>query len=391
VQERLRVTVGNKQMQSESKLEIKSEGLTLGTHATWPKVAIIVLNWNGWRDTIECLESLQQITYPNYEVIVVDNGSTDNSVGKIKEWASGGLRISSRFVVYDPSTKPLRWIEYSKENPRIDGQVCERDTTMEKDPQDRCLVFIETGENLGFATGSNVGIRYALEKGFDYIFLLNNDTVVTQHTLSRLVSFLEKNAVYDVATASIFYYSKPDDLWNAGGRLTVYGSRTYYTDLRRHKRCEARRVTFVSGCAVMIRKELLQKHGLLSEDFFFGEEDYEFSLRMKRTGVRMACVHTARIYHKIGQSSKNLFDHDSVLRAFMHLLNRCIDLKHIYWRPYWHIWRLGLLLYAVPRLCSKHDVSAVFLFKFSYKFLKYSAKYDNVRRDVYEELRRQER
>src|SRR5512141_114352 len=93
----------------------------------WPRVAIIVLNWNGWRDTIECLESLQRLTYPNYQVVVVDNGSTDNSVEHIR-----------------------------KAYPRVR--------------------LLETGKNLGWSGGNNIGIKYALGQETEYIHLLNNDT-----------------------------------------------------------------------------------------------------------------------------------------------------------------------------------------------------------------------
>ena len=118
----------------------------------FPMVKIIILNWNGWQDTIECLESIFQISYPNYQIIVVDNGSTDGSAAKIRDWAEGkGI------------------IENNK------------------------LVLIEQRENLGFARGNNVGIRYALDRRVaDYILILNNDTVVAPDFLTHLVENLEK-------------------------------------------------------------------------------------------------------------------------------------------------------------------------------------------------------
>ena len=79
-----------------------------------PKVSIIILNWNGWEDTIECLESLYQITYPNYDVIVVDNGSEDDSIEKIKEYAEGKVRVESKFFEYDSRNKPIKIMEYTR-------------------------------------------------------------------------------------------------------------------------------------------------------------------------------------------------------------------------------------------------------------------------------------
>lgn len=84
------------------------------------RVFILVLNYNGWRDTVECLESVQRLTYPDYRIVVIDNGSTDGSVEKIKAWAAGELSVESKFFTYDPSTKPVRWIEYGRATCRTD-------------------------------------------------------------------------------------------------------------------------------------------------------------------------------------------------------------------------------------------------------------------------------
>ena len=81
----------------------------------YPKVSIIILNWNGWKDTVECLESLYQITYPNYDVIVVDNGSEDESIEKIKRYCKGEIKVESKFFDYLPTNKPIKIIEYTRE------------------------------------------------------------------------------------------------------------------------------------------------------------------------------------------------------------------------------------------------------------------------------------
>jgi GT2 family glycosyltransferase len=86
-----------------------------------PKVSIIILNWNGWEDTIECLESLYQITYSNYDVIVVDNGSEDESIEKTKEYAEGKIRVESKFFEYSSENKPIKIIEYTREEAEAGG------------------------------------------------------------------------------------------------------------------------------------------------------------------------------------------------------------------------------------------------------------------------------
>jgi len=95
-----------------------------------PKVSIIILNWNGWKDTIECLESVYQITYPNYNVIVVDNGSEDESIEKIREYCKGKIKVESKFFEYNLGNKPIKIIEYTREEAEDGGgkrkrfQIC---------------------------------------------------------------------------------------------------------------------------------------------------------------------------------------------------------------------------------------------------------------------------
>jgi len=126
-----------------------------------PLVFIIVLNWNGKDDTLECLGSLQQLDYPNFETVVVDNGSTDGSEDVIR----------SAF----PSVN-----------------------------------FIQTGRNLGYAGGNNVGIKHALSHGADYVWLLNNDTTVDPNALTALVETAQADPKIAVVGSKIFYYDQPD-------------------------------------------------------------------------------------------------------------------------------------------------------------------------------------
>ncbi|MEN6514775.1 glycosyltransferase, partial [Methanoculleus sp.] len=151
-----------------------------------PRVSIIILNWNGWKDTIECLESVYQITYQNYDVIVVDNGSENESIEKIKEYARGNLEVTSRFFDYSRENKPLHYIEYSLDETKAEKG---KEAEIADLPSWKKLILINNMKNYGFAEGNNIAIRYALKVlNPEYVLLLNNDTIVDRNFLDELVN-----------------------------------------------------------------------------------------------------------------------------------------------------------------------------------------------------------
>jgi len=162
---------------------------------TYPKVYIILLNYNNWADTIECLESVLRNDYPNYQVIVVDNNSPNNSMEYLKAWAEGRIDVwvnpnnPLRNLSFPPVPKPIPYVYYTRE----EAEKCKNLDLEEKFKSDipegvttkYPIVFIQSGNNLGFAGGNNVGIRYALIKNdFDSVILLNNDTVIKGEAIS---------------------------------------------------------------------------------------------------------------------------------------------------------------------------------------------------------------
>ena len=166
------------------------------------KVTIIILNLNGWEDTIECLESVYQIEYPNYDVVVVDNDSKDQSVEKIKEYASGSLKVESSFFKYNSDNKPLRLIEYSQEELKSSDRI-EKD--LDNLPPEKRIILIKNNQNYGFAEGNNIAIRYALEKlKPDYVLLLNNDTVVDRCFLDELIKIAKSDP--DIGNPGTHYF-----------------------------------------------------------------------------------------------------------------------------------------------------------------------------------------
>jgi len=341
-------------------------------------LAIVILNWNKWQDTLECLASLTESTYQNFTTIVIDNGSIDNSVEKIRLWARGKISVSVGPFSHEPKTKPFPIIEYNY------SEIGKKQWNSLEDRMRGDLVLIKSDSNLGFAKGTNIGIRHALKNNFEKILLLNNDTTVDSDCLKTLSEFLDKNKTYDVVTPKICYYKKPGKVANCGGRLTFTGSRKYFclgVEKNKATKRGIKKITFVTGCALLARSSVFRNYGLLTEKFFFGEEDYEFSLRMKKNKVRMASVLSAKVYHKVSVSSETVFGQEKIASAFITLLNRYVDMKFYYRHFYWKIWRVASLGYILPMLKIKYDASIKTLFRFTQLLLKYSNNHSGISKD----------
>ena len=136
----------------------------------WPQVAIIILNYNGWKDTIECLESLRKSTYNNYWLVVIDNGSTDDSCERIIEWAN--KKYSNSIEIKDYVDKNHIYCVIYNKNTAESGGIKEKEQTLSSIPATKRLILINNEENLGFAGGCNVGIRYAMRISSKYVFYL---------------------------------------------------------------------------------------------------------------------------------------------------------------------------------------------------------------------------
>jgi len=268
----------------------------------WPKVAIIVLNWNGWWDTIECLESLQRLTYPNYQIIVVDNRSTDDSVEKIKAWARGEIPVKSKFFDYDPTTKPVQWIEYDRETAEAGG-IPKEEVKLEGVVPNRKMVLIQTGKNLGFAGGNNVGIRYALKNRADHVFILNNDTIVEPGALTEMVriAWQDPNRIGMVAPTVLEYY-RPEFIDRLGIVLTKSG--LGYD----RKRENEGPLLCPSGAAALYSRSMLlavasKGREFFDEDFFMYCEDMDIGFRAVLRGFKAVLVDRAILFHKGGAPS----------------------------------------------------------------------------------------
>lgn len=269
------------------------------------KVTIIILNWNGWEDTVECLESVYQIEYPNYDIVVIDNGSKDNSIEKIKEYASGKIPVESSFVRYNPNNKPLCLIEYSQEELKFKDRV---QKGLENFPLEKRLILIKNNENYGFAEGNNIAIKYTLEfLKPDHILLLNNDTVVDPVFLDKLIQAAETDPNIGVVGPTIYDYSPPHRLQSTGSKiLWNRGDAINLTSEEDVKVGTLKKVDAVTGCALLAKSEVFKKIGGLNKNYFAYFEEIEWCVRARNELYEIVYVPQGKVWHKGGATSNKI-------------------------------------------------------------------------------------
>lgn len=290
----------------------RGAGFIGSSSSNLPRVSIIILNWNSWKDTIECLESLYQITYPNYNVILIDNDSKDESIEKIKEYCEGKIVVESKFFTYDPNNKPIKIVEYTKNE--TEG-TCGKEKEIVNLPPNRKLILIKNDNNYGFAEGNNIGIRYAMKMfNPEYVLLLNNDTVVDKKFLNELAIVAESDENIGIVGPKIYFYEKNgrnDIISFMGGKINLKKYPGYshigenLIDSPQYSsgivECD-----WVTGTAMMIKVKNMPIK-LLNSNLFFGCEDVDLSIRLKQMGYKMVAVLSSKIWHKTGISRKKLY------------------------------------------------------------------------------------
>ncbi len=222
------------------------------------KTGIIILNWNGLEDTIECLDSLRKIAITNnFFVVLVDNNS-EEPLDKIQK-----LNLSFEVSV------------------------------------------IKNQENLGFAGGNNKGIEYALKKNAKYIFLLNNDTVIIDDVLQVLISVLKNNKKIGIVGAVNYYYDNPELIWQSGFRYSLKNGKmkSVSDDLYNEKTVY---VDYVPGSSLFIRSKIIKKIGFMDANFFAYGEEKDWCRRLKKVNYDVVFSREARILHKVGKSSSGV-------------------------------------------------------------------------------------
>lgn len=266
-------------------------------------VVIIILNWNGWQDTIECLESVYQIEYPNFNVILVDNNSQDHSLDKIRDYSTRKLKVESEFIENKTKKKPLKLEEYAEdENP------------LEMNSPD--LILIKNKENYGFPGGNNVGIRFALQNlDPDYILLLNNDTVVDRNFLKGLVHFGEFNKDVGILGPKIYYYDDPKVIWSAGCKISwklARGIQIGSGERDQGQYDTESEVEYVSGSAFLIKTEVIREIGLMDDAYFLYFEESDWTLRANKANYKSLYVPESKVWHKVSKSGGGISKPDGL-------------------------------------------------------------------------------
>ncbi|MHA6247679.1 glycosyltransferase family 2 protein [Pontibacter sp. CAU 1760] len=258
---------------------------TKGAHM--PKVYTILLNYKGWQDTVECLESLLASDYPNNQVLVVDNNSPNDSLPQLRQWAkSYTANHSCTFA-------------------EISGQ----------DALHRCpkadVTLIKASCNGGFAAGNNIAIRHALRlNDFDFLWLLNNDTTVAPNALSELVKAATRAQAagnkIGIWGAKLLFYHQPGTLQAIGGRLNAYTFTTRHIAENELETAvlDTARVPqdYVVGASMFVSSAFVREVGLLNEDYFLYFEEIDWAIRARRRGFDLGYVPSCRVYHKEGKT-----------------------------------------------------------------------------------------
>lgn len=274
-----------------------------------PLVSIIILNWNGYNDTIECLESVFQILYPNYIVIVVDNNSSDDSLNKIKSYCGGQIIPKSSFFNFNYENKPISVFEYTQHE--TENMGLENERFFELQPNKK-MVLIKNDKNYGFAEGNNVGIRFTLKVHHpDYVFLLNNDTVVEKDFLTELVKVTERDSKIALAGPKNLFYEKKgrnDIISFLGGKVNLKKYPGYFhigENLIDNKKYSEGIIDcdWITGASLMIRVKG-NPIKTLNSKLFFGCEDVDIALKLKKKGYKVVSVLSSKIWHKCGVSRK---------------------------------------------------------------------------------------
>jgi len=244
-----------------------------------PLVYIIILNWNLPEATIACVESVLSSSYQRKKILLVDNGSTDQSARIFQD------KFGSR-------------IEY---------------------------LFLD--QNHGFGRGNNTGIKYCLDRGADYTLLLNNDTTIDKLMITELINCVQTDQNIGIAGPLIYYNNQPNRVWYSGMKIW---KKLYVAQHRLHTKSKLNHiedVDFISGCGMLVKNELWERIGLFSPEYFMYYEDLDLCLSAQKAGFRRIVATRAKMWHQIAASSGGSYSAKHTKSGFL-LLNLIIRLGH---------------------------------------------------------------
>ncbi len=288
------------------------------------KTCLILVNYNTWRDTTECLESLFKLQEP-IDIVVVDNASTDDSVMQIKNWAEGKIDVPIVNKTHENLILP-------KINKPINYWEIEEKEILEEVKDDVSFTLIKAANNGGFSAGNNIGIKHCLRhlQGA-YFWLLNNDTVVEKNCLAELIAYYKQKAdsKLGILGSKIAYYSHPTTLQCVGGgkynkwlgksSLVKEGAHVNSTFKR-----EDIQLDFISGASMFMSKKFIEDVGLMSEEYFLYFEELDWTYRSAKMGYYIDYNPNSIVYHKGGESTRSNTNSNSVLTDFYYSRNKLL-------------------------------------------------------------------
>jgi GT2 family glycosyltransferase len=301
-----------------------SDAMPGSSSGSEPRIAVLVLNWNGLSDTLACLESLTQVTSPPLHIFVIDNHSSE-------------------------SPEPLF-------------------------DRFRQVIPLRNSSNLGYAGGNNVGFHHACTAGFDYIWVLNNDTRVAPDALIKMAEALDRDPGLGAVSNLILYMSDAEErVWYAGGILEQGLSRHRGMGWLRSQLSSESGTDFLSGCSFLIRRQVIEQVGGFDERYFCYAEDVDLSVRICQHGWRLGYVPDAVVWHSVSASSGHL----SATKIYYKYRNKLLFLKkHRFPLRSMLRWYVRSLRYAVS-LWLKHkrpDLSMDMLIALWHGTLNHSGK-----------------
>lgn len=272
------------------------------------KVYVILINYNGWEDTIECLQSLINVNYKPINIIVIDNASKDDSIQNIVQWAEGSRQAKTENndllenIIIDK--RPPILFSLLNDNELDDDYDVNNE--MEKEGQ---LIIIKSKKNRGFSGGNNLGLTFVSQKrDCKYLWILNNDTVVDKNSVSSKIKYLDGLGGSVLLGSRILDYYKPKNIQSYGGLINKYFSTTKHFGENMDRKTKFPQDYFpdyIPGTSIFFEKKVLNKIGFMPEDYFMYYEDVDWSLRAVNLNIKLRICPDSIIWHKEGASQKH--------------------------------------------------------------------------------------
>jgi len=243
-------------------------------------VLIVILNYNSGEDTVSCIKSVFGSVYNKYHISVIDNASTDDSLRYILRYLDEVRR--GKYKLYESPTDAFDVTEDFYE-----------------------YTIIKSGFNGGYGYGNNIGIKYSLIKGYQYVMIINNDTVVDKYFLFPLIMMCERDKDIGIVSGKIYFYDKPNIIWFNGGYFMPKSGKVIHCNYNEEDVGQSApdENTFITGCMWLIPTKVIRTVGYINEDYFMYVEDLEYSQRVLNAGFKLKVNELSNIWHKVGGSS----------------------------------------------------------------------------------------